>query len=386
MEIKKLFSTIDELENEYCKFTEDICNIESPSFHKSGVDKVGNYLSALAEKLGFRVERFPEERFGDVVCITANPDAKSEPIALSGHMDTVHPLGLFGTPAVRREGNKIYGPGVMDCKGGIVSGLLAMHALSSCGYSRRPITLLLQSNEEIGSGIDNKGPIKRICEKAKGSAAFLNLEGHEKYFEGKACLERKGIAGFVFRVHGISTHASYCAREGASAIREAAYKIIELEKIKEENGITFNCGVIRGGSARNTVPDYCEFELDVRFGTNEELERAKSIIRKIANVSHTPNTHTEVTLTNLRVAMEPCERNVNLLNIANSAFKKNGLSTLAAGKRNGGSDAADVTAFSIPCIDSLGVEGERAHSKEEYALIDSLAESAKRIASIITAL
>ena len=75
-----------------------------------------------------------------------------------------------------------------------------------------------------------------------------------------------------------------------------------------------------------------------------------------------------------------------LLDIANKAFSENGLSTLEAGFRNGGSDAADVTAFGIPCIDSIGVCGERAHSKEEYGIITSLPEAAKRLASIILAL
>ena len=88
---------------------------------------------------------------------------------------------------------------------------------------------------------------------------------------------------------------------------------------------------------------------------------------------------------NQRVPMELCERNQELLARANEGFLANGLSPLALGHRNGGSDAADVTAFGIPCIDSLGVGGERAHSAEEYGIISSLAESAKRIAAIIYA-
>ena len=84
-----------------------------------------------------------------------------------------------------------------------------------------------------------------------------------------------------------------------------------------------------------------------------------------------------------RVAMELCDRNISLLNKINLVFENNGLTKLSAGKRNGGSDAADVTAYGIPCIDSLGVKGERAHSTEEEADIDSLTESAKRISSIL---
>ena len=85
---------------------------------------------------------------------------KKPPIALSGHMDTVHPIGIFGSPAVRREGDRLYGPGTMDCKGGIVAGLLAMDALARSGYTDRPVMMLLQSNEEIGSGRNNKEPIE----------------------------------------------------------------------------------------------------------------------------------------------------------------------------------------------------------------------------------
>ena len=147
-----------------------------------------------------------------------NADSKAAPIALSGHMDTVHPIGLFGYPPSHREGDKLFGPGAMDCKGGIAAGFLAMNALLECGYSERPIMMLLQTNEEIGSGLENKAPIRYICEKAKDAVAFLNLEGHEGYFEGKVCLKRKGTAAFLFRVHGKAAHASYCAREGASAI------------------------------------------------------------------------------------------------------------------------------------------------------------------------
>lgn len=385
MDCSRIFDTIDKLNDRYVDVWEDILNIESPSNFKEGVDAVSNYFIELSKDKGWKIERFPEERFGDVVCITMNPDSDKAPIALSGHMDTVHPIGLFGSPAAHREGDILYGPGAMDCKGGVVAGLLAMHALHECGYSDRPVMMLLQSNEEIGSGIENKSPIRRICNQAKDAVAFLNLEGHEGYFAGKACLERKGIAGFLFKVTGVSTHASYCAREGASAIAEAAHKIIELEKVKEETGLTFNCGIIKGGTVRNTVPGECEFQLDVRFSSESDFERANEIIKRVTETVYVDGCSCEAKMTCLRVAMEKCERNLNLLAIANEAFEKNGLSTLEVGKRNGGSDAADVTAFGIPCIDSLGVGGERAHSKDEYGVISSLAESAKRVVAIISA-
>ena len=381
--ILPIFEIIDSLTDEYVNIWEDVCNIESPSVDKEAVDRVGSYFIRLAESRGWKVEKCQQEKFGDVICITMNPDVAATPIALSGHMDTVHAIGLFGTPAAHRDGDKLYGPGAMDCKGGVVAGFLAMHALEASGYRQRPVMMLLQSNEEIGGGINNKAPIRWICETAKEAVAFLNLEGHEGYFAGKACLVRKGIAGFIFRVYGISAHSSYCAREGASAIAEAAYKIIELEKIKDDNGTTFNVGKISGGTVRNTIPDYCEFELDCRYVKDSDLDEIKQIVQEIADHTHVQGCRCEAEFKYWRPPMELCEKNIALLNRANRAFVENGLSTLEIGFRNGGSDAANVTVFGIPCIDSIGVGGERAHSAEEYGVISSLPESAKRIAAIV---
>ncbi len=377
------FSKIDKLADSYVDIWEDVCNIESPSYDKAGVDQVGEYFIQIAKKQNWHIEVFEQETFGNVICITMNKESKNRPIAISGHMDTVHPIGSFGLPAVRRDQEKLYGPGALDCKGGIVAGFLAMEALSACGIKDRPIMMLLQSNEEIGSGLNNKAPINYICQKAKDAIAFLNLEGHEDSFSGKAGLIRKGIAGFRFDIQGVETHASYSAREGASAIREAAYKIIEIEKIKDNDGVTCSCGIISGGTATNTVPGKCEFMVDVRFSTQEQYQDTVSRLQKIADTVYVSGCSCTMEQTNLRPAMELNEKNIALLTKANELFVQNGLSKLEIGKRTGGSDAADVTCFGIPCIDSIGVAGERAHSVEEYAIISSLAESAKRIVSII---
>ena len=246
--------------------------------------------------------------------------------------------------------------------------------------------MILQSNEEIGSGLDCKGPIKKICELAGDSVAFLNLEGHEGHFAGKVCLKRKGSARFIFRVKGVAAHGAYCAIEGANAIAEAAYKIIELNKYKDDDGLTINCGAISGGSVPNTVPALCEFKIDVRYSTSEEFRMAEEIIERVANETHVEGCECEITMLAQRVAMEVNERNLKLLKLANAAFEENGLSPFEVGMRRGGSDASDVTSCGIPCLDSLGVGGERAHSVDEYGVISSLAESAKRVVSIITAL
>ena len=179
MNAEKLFHEIDLLAEEYLRVWEDVCNIESPSHHKAGVDAVGKYFSDMASTRGWTVETLPQTVSGDVVCITMNPTAEGEPVCISGHMDTVHPLGSFGTPAVRIDGDRICGPGVADCKGGVVAGFMAMDALHRLGFSSRPVRLLLQSDEEVSSMPSNKETINYISQKAQGATAFLNLENYK---------------------------------------------------------------------------------------------------------------------------------------------------------------------------------------------------------------
>lgn len=143
----KLFKTVDQLYEKYLTVWEEFCNIESPTNCKEGVDACGKYMSDKARELGFAVETLNQPFSGNVVCITLNPENSEAPLSISGHMDTVHPVGSFGIPAVHHDNNKIYGPGVTDCKGGIVTGMLALEALKVCGYNKRPVKLLLQSDE-----------------------------------------------------------------------------------------------------------------------------------------------------------------------------------------------------------------------------------------------
>ena len=380
MKCEKLFQIIDELNESYIDIWEDVCNIESQTADKAGVDEVGKYFIRLAEKHGWKIEVVPMERAGDAVCITMNPDAEGAPISLSGHLDTVHPKGLFGYPPVKREEEKIIGPGVVDCKGGVVAGFMAMDALERIGYTDRPIQMLLQTDEEVGSRLSERRTINYICEKAKGSACFLNLEGASK---GKLCLERKGIISFRFDIEGKEAHSSNCAKAGANAIIEAAHKMLELDTIKDDAGLTCNCALIEGGTVLNTVPAHCSFSINVRFANSEQLEWIRNHVQEVAAKVYVPGTRTTVSTIGLRIAMEYAERNYALLDKINEIFAANGLETVVAHKGKGGSDAAEITASGIPCIDSIGTMGGYVHAPGEYAHLSSLALSAKRVGAIV---
>lgn len=376
---EQLFEVIDTLLGEFTNLLEDICNIESPTSYKAGVDKVGEYCICFAEARGWETQRFPEKISGDTVLITMNPDAEGSPITLSAHMDTVHPVGSFGTPAVRRDDEKMYGPGVMDCKGGIAAALLAMVALEKCGFKDRPIKLFLQSDEETSSATSDKNTVKNMCECAKGSVGFINLEGSVK---NTAVLARKGIIRHRYTVWGKALHSARCAY-AVSAIAEAAAKILELEKMKNVDGLTCNCGVISGGTAPNTVAEKCTFTTDIRFLTEEELLEARETVKRIAETSFIEGSRCDLEEMSFRPSMPYTEQNKSFLNRINEIYEKCGLPTLTSRLCVSGSDAAYITREGIPCVDNLGTEGGNIHSVNEFIKIPSIAESAKRIASVI---
>ena len=378
MKCDKLFERIDELNEEYITFWKEFCKIESPTDYKEGVDAAGNYIIEQAKKRGWKTEKQHQEVSGDAVCITMNPQAEGAPVCLSGHLDTVHPVGLFEKPVVTKDSEKIYGPGVADCKGGIVAAFMAMVALEEEGFNSRPIKLILQSDEETSSAESNKTTVDYMCECAKGAVAFLNCEPHQK---GLATIARKGIAKYIFTITGKAAHAGLCFN-GISAITEAAHKIIELEKLKDEKGITANCGIISGGTKINTVPEKCTVQVDFRFSDASEFARVKTIAQAVAETSYVEGTTCELVLESLRDAMELTETNVEFLQKMNEIYRENGLPELTATKSSGGSDAAYTTKCGIPTTDSIGVEYSGIHSKNEYAVISSLTDAAKRIASI----
>lgn len=378
MDHKVLFDEIDRLYPEYLRVWEDVCNIESPTNYKEGVDKVGQYFIDMAKARGWQIDVLEQKVAGNAITITLNPESKNAPVALSGHIDTVHPIGLFPTPAVRSDEENIYGPGVTDCKGGVVSSFLAMDALDRCGFGDRPVILIIQSDEETSSITSGHETIRYMCERAKGAVAFLNTEGSTR---GSVIVARKGIIRYELTVRGIAGHSSRCYA-ASNAIAEAAHKIVELEKMKDKDGLTCNCGVIHGGSVANTVADTCIFTADIRFATAKELEWVRNRVKEIASNSTVKGCVCEVRQVSMRPAMEKTDANFRLAEKINEINEKVGLPTLALRFGNGGSDAAYTTQAGIPSVDSIGVDGDHIHSSREYAIKASLAYSAKQQAAV----
>lgn len=376
--MEKLLATIDELNAEYTQVWEDVCNLESPSADKARVDAVGAYILNIARARDWHIEICPQEKAGDAFCLSINDDVDAKAVVFSGHIDTVHPVGAFGYPAVRKDAEKIYGPGVMDCKGGVVAALMAMDALQRCGFRGRPVKVVVQSDEEVSSILSDKKTIDFMVEQARGAAAFFNTEGAQGH---TAILERKGILRYRFTVTGKAMHSAKCT-EGVNAVAEAAHKLLKMEQLKDPAGLTCNCGVIRGGTVANSVAQTCTFMADIRFADKTQYNKAVALAKQVAEQTTVPGCSCELEEVSYRPAMPSAQANRELLERMNEIYGKCGLPELAGRFCLSGADSAYTTEAGIPTVDGMGVEGSNIHSVNECARLASLAESAKRMAAV----
>ena len=375
--IQKAFSYIDSKAEDMKKLWIDISKIESPSEHKHGVDSVAELLADTCEKNGLYTKIITFENAGNsLVAYTKQFTEKNDGVVLMGHMDTVHKLGIFKEPIVFEKDGFLYGPGVFDCKGGLIIAILVVNALQASGYKKRPIKLFFTGDEEIGHRYsDNR---KVISDELKGAAVVFNCESGP--IDGRLAVGRKSSYVFKIIINGVGAHSGSDPEKGRSAILEAAHKIIELEKLTdiEGTGTTVNCGLISGGTVPNAIPDNCTITVNIRFKSESEIEPIINAVEKIVEKSYVKGTHSEIDLYNLpEKPMTPNEKNMKLYNhyaeaSASLEFEKN--EPYFAG---GGSDAVIAYRLGIPVLCQTGVRGENHHTVHERAEIVSLVQRAK---------
>ncbi len=382
-DIQKAFSYIDSKAEDMKTLWIDISKIESPSEYKLGIDKVSELLADTCKRSGLDTKIITFENSGNsLVAETEHFTEKNNGVVLMGHMDTVHKLGTFKEPIVTEKDGFLYGPGVFDCKGGLIVAILVVNALQDSGYTKRPIKLFFTGDEEIGHRFSDHG--KAIENELKGAAVVFNCESGP--IDGRIAVGRKSSYVFEIKIKGIAAHSGNDPEKGRSAILEAAHKIIELEKLTDiqGTGATVNCGVISGGTVPNAIPDNCTITVNIRFKSENEISPIVNAVKKIVEKSFIQGTDSEIFSYNQpEKPMTPNKKNMKLYNhyadvSASLKFEKN--EPYFAG---GGSDAVIAHRLGIPVLCQTGVRGESHHTLYERAEIISLVQRAKILTKAI---
>jgi glutamate carboxypeptidase len=273
----------------------------------------------------------------------------------------------------READEKYWGPGVLDMKAGAVMTLAAISTLRELKLAR-PTTLLLNSEEEVGS------PVSRaITERlALQSEAVFVLEPAQGLAYKTA---RKGVGQYNVQVTGIGAHSGVDFERGHSAVLELAKLVQTISNFTNlERKLTVNCGVIAGGTRSNVVPSQAYTEVDVRIAKASDDAYVKKLFRSL-KVS---DPHCKLTITG-GINRPPMERKSGTIALFKKARKLAAelgfeLDEAATG---GGSDGNFTAALGIPTLDGMGAVGDGAHAAHESVVIEHLVPRTALLAAMI---
>ncbi len=299
---------------------------------------------------------------------------------LLGHIDTVYPMGTLSTMPCRVAEGRLWGPGALDMKSGIALILHALEGLRAWHSDSlpRPVTVLLVSDEEVGSGSS-----RRITESlARKSEAVLVLEPSYG-IKGAVKTARKGVGEYSIKVTGKAAHSGLDFEKGESAIVEMAKQITAISKLVDlKRGLTLNVGLVSGGTRTNVVPAQATASLDVRVARMKDA----AVIDRQLKALKPFNRRCKLEI-NGGVNRPPLERSAGVAMLYKKAVeiaKQLGWK-LEEASVGGGSDGNFTASLGIPTLDGLGGVGEGAHATHESIIISELPRRTALLAELIAA-
>ena len=354
--------------------TTALAALESPTPDKAAVDRCGREVARRMEALGAAVDVVPSSTTGDHLRAAFGSGAGQ--ILLLGHIDTVWPVGQIERMPIRREGDRLYGPGVFDMKAGIAIGMLAAAAVTrtEAGLGRC-VVLLLTADEERGSGSSRA----LVEAEARRSDAVCVLE--PALPGGALKTRRKGAGEFELAIRGVSAHAGLEPEKGASAISELAAQIGALDALADPaRGVTVNVGLVEGGSRPNVVAEDARAVVDVRVQTAEDARRVGAAIRQLQ-----PRDRRISLALSGGFSRPPLERTTGvarLYGMARDVARALGRD-LREGAAGGGSDGNFTAALGVPTLDGLGAVGDGAHALHEHVDVAQMPWRAALVAGLL---
>jgi glutamate carboxypeptidase len=373
--MKDLLGRLEHLLPEGLDFLGQMVNMDSPSFDKEHVDRLGEFVGRYFADIGGTLVRIGEPHRGDHLTIRFG-DTNSPTLMLLGHLDTVWPAGEASRRPWRVEDGVATGPGVFDMKAGIAMMWMALRALldGDTGLPG-PVEILLTSNEEVGS----PGSRELVRETARGKKAVLVLE--PSLPGGALKTVRNGMGRFTVRAVGRAAHSGVDPAAGINAIEEIAHQILRIRQLGDAvRNTTVAVTIVQGGSRPNVIPAECTVQVDARTPTHEEAERITQAICSLEPVL--AGAKLEIDGKFRRPPLERTPGNIRLFELARQVATEMG-HELEGGATGGASDGNLTSAMGVPTLDGLGPVGHGAHQLDEWVDVRSLPWRTALVAGLI---
>lgn len=353
-------------------------SVESPSVTPEAVARMYDLAEADLAAAGATIDRTTAPSGAPVMRAHFTGRSPGPGILVLGHLDTVHPVGTIEDRLrLRQEGDRLYGPGVLDMKGGLCLALHALKRLREDGDTPLPVTFLLIPDEELGS------PATRALIEAEAQRHRWVLVP-EPARQGKVITGRHAFARYRLTTRGKPAHAGADNRAGRSAIRAMARLVETIESATDmDRLVSFSVGVIEGGLFVNVVPTECTAQVLCVASSADNLAFVHDFMARLE--SPVEGVSLEVERGAERPLFEPSDGTLRLYREAAACAAEIGF-TLEHGTFGGGSDGNFTGALGVPTLDGLGAVGGGPHTLEEHLLVSQLVPRARLFAGLLSTL
>jgi len=354
-------------QGEMVHLLKNIVGRESPSQDKKAVDVCSAFVVGEFKKTGAKVTRFPQKKIGDLHLVEFPGSFKSpadERILVLTHIDTVWPVGKIDKMPFYISGDKVYGPGVLDMKAGLVEALYALKALHQLSFKpARRIAVFINSAEEIGNDVTHE----MIARLAGASKRVLCLE--PALPGGALKTQRKGRFVIRLEVKGKAAHAG-TPEKGVNAIEELVFQLQRLKRLATA-GVTISTNLVGGGEKANVIAETAWAAMDIRFWSSAQKDKIVSVFKHLS--PNRPGAKFRFEIESLTPPMEKTRASVQLFQQAKKIAAAMDIS-LAEGRTGGGSDASIASGLGVATLDGLGPDGDGIHAQNEHLLLSSLVQ------------
>ncbi len=356
--------------------------VESGSRDLDGLGQLAGLVAARLQAAGMETRIQPAQapdfhpqlkgaKLGAMVYATRQGSGQRK-VLLIAHMDTVYPRGMGQKQPFRVDGDKAWGLGISDDKGGVALVLHTVELLAELGFKDyAQLGVLINADEEIGS----PGSSATIARLGSEYDAVFSFEGGG-FDSDYVRLATSSIAIVEMKVSGRASHAGANPEGGRNALYEMAHQILKSRQFGDPaKGLKINWTVASSGETRNVIPASATAVADVRSLSNEDLDLMEAALRESIKDKLIPDTRIELVFHRSRPAFQANAVSRKLALHAQGVFKELGLALGVRDRATGGGTDAAFAGLRPRggVLESFGLRGFGAHSNDnEYILIDSI--------------
>ena len=359
MNANQINSVVEKLYPEFISDLEALVNIDSGSQDVEGLRRVVDYLISRLEELGLSTSVDWHDRYGPFLTARAKGNGRATILFLA-HLDTVWPPGTAAARRFRIEETYAYGPGVNDCRTGMLCQIYTVKALHELGFrDYGELILVFNSDEELGAPWSGK----LIAELAREADVALVMEGPT--FPDEFIISRAGTMNYTVEVTGRPIHSGVAPEQGRNAILELAHKLLKIQRLEEYDGIKVNLATIAGGEKQGIVAGYAKADLDFRIKHWDAVRTIQEELPKIVEEWTVPDTVTKLTGGLGHPPFPEHPMTGDLVELVQECGEELGLS-LTPQFCGGASDASYAALGGALTLDGLPPWGTLYHTDQEY--------------------